>query len=716
MEKLAQRLYEFGSFRLDPANRRLLHRGEPVALTPKLFDTLVLLVENCGRLIKKDEFMERLWPGTFVGEDTLAQNVSLLRKALNGIGDGQEYVATVPKRGYRFVLRVTEVTDESTGQLGGAPVEGSRDVSGLQLLAAKEDVSKRLLGRPRRVGFLAAVITFSLTAFVSFWWFSPSPVPRVIRSIELTHSGRVESWGRIVMDGGRLLFLEREGPRWNLVQMSVGGGEPQAVPAPFQNTRIMDISPDQTEFLVASFIVHEKEMPLWIMPAAGGSPRRVGEITAGDAIWYPDGQRILYAKGSDLYLVGRDGAEPRRLVSTGGVPEWPVWSPDKRRLRFTLWNPASESGSLWEVAADGTGLHPLLPGWSNPPVECCGRWTRDGRYFLFSSGHEGASNVWAIRETARLFRLRRPQPVQLTTGPTEFWGGLPSADGKRLLIFGKQPQVEMVRYDAKSQQFLPYLAGTRAAFASFSSDGDLVAYVTSSEDALWRSRADGASRLQLTFPPERVHDPRWSPDGKQIAFWTSLSGKSPKTYVISSEGGPPREVAPEWNSRARPDWSPDGKSLVFEAFGEPSRTDALYRIDLETNEVIKLAGSEGFIAARWSPNGRYIAAITNKQDKLMLFDFRARQWAQEAQGTFLTSLNWSRDGKDLYFQDILGAQQPVYRLRVSSLRQKRVPACEMLPTTGVLRCGFVGLAPGDTPVLQLFRHYADIYALDLDLP
>ena len=105
----AKQLYEFGQFRLDPQERLLLRDGEPVALTPKAFDMLLVLVENGGRLLEKEELMRRLWPDSFVEEGNLAQNVSMLRRALGEGPEGQKFIETVPRRGYRFISRVTGV-------------------------------------------------------------------------------------------------------------------------------------------------------------------------------------------------------------------------------------------------------------------------------------------------------------------------------------------------------------------------------------------------------------------------------------------------------------------------------------------------------------------------------------------------------------------------------------------------------------------------------
>jgi len=93
-------LYEFGPFRLEPAERKLLRGSEVVVLTPKAFETLVLLVRNSGHLLEKDELIRMLWPDSFVEEGNLSNNIFLLRKAL---GDDPEYIETVSKRGYRFV-------------------------------------------------------------------------------------------------------------------------------------------------------------------------------------------------------------------------------------------------------------------------------------------------------------------------------------------------------------------------------------------------------------------------------------------------------------------------------------------------------------------------------------------------------------------------------------------------------------------------------------
>jgi DNA-binding winged helix-turn-helix (wHTH) protein len=106
MNEKIRHFYSFDPFRLDPGECLLIFDGQPVPLPPKAFEALLILVENAGHLVDKDDLMRRLWPGTFVEEANLAKQVSLLRKIFSEATNGREYIETVPKRGYRFVEEV----------------------------------------------------------------------------------------------------------------------------------------------------------------------------------------------------------------------------------------------------------------------------------------------------------------------------------------------------------------------------------------------------------------------------------------------------------------------------------------------------------------------------------------------------------------------------------------------------------------------------------
>src|SRR5215813_11198798 len=117
--KSPRHCYEFGPFRLDPTERQLLRLGQVLPLTPKVFDTLLLFLENSNLLLTKDEMIARLWPDSFVEEGNLAQNVSVLRRALGEQQNGKPYIETVPKRGYRFIAEVRLCEEEAARVTGG---------------------------------------------------------------------------------------------------------------------------------------------------------------------------------------------------------------------------------------------------------------------------------------------------------------------------------------------------------------------------------------------------------------------------------------------------------------------------------------------------------------------------------------------------------------------------------------------------------------------
>src|SRR5215467_11950809 len=260
-------VYTFGDFILDSAERTLVHKGEPVPLAPKVFEALLLLVENAGHLVEKDEFLRRLWPDTFVGEDTLAQNISLLRKALTDGSDGAALIVTVPRLGYRFAGTVMEKVASAVNNGQDQPAHEAERITEAPRQETKGATRFRI--HPAAL-ISAAILIGTLAGLVTYFLLAKPPIPRLTRTTQITHSGRVDPWGTLVTDGARLYFLEREGDHWNLVQTSIAGGPSQIVAAPFRNTRLFALSPNHSDFLVGNFLYRDSEMPLWTWPVQGG--------------------------------------------------------------------------------------------------------------------------------------------------------------------------------------------------------------------------------------------------------------------------------------------------------------------------------------------------------------------------------------------------------------------------------------------------------------
>ena len=581
-----------------------------------------------------------------------------------------------------------------------------------------------------RIGYIRAVLLLAVLAILAigfFWLRSPLPPPRVLSVTQLTHDSLPKSG--LVTDGPRLYFDETLGERGVLSQVSANGGDIAQIPTPFTNAFLHDVAPSRSELLVDSFtgeggIMTTGEAPLWAIPVPAGSPRRIGDLNAHDAAWSQDGQQLAYFKGSDLYLAKWDGTQPRKLVTLTGYPVAPRFSPDAHHVRFALRAADAISFSLWEVDVDGTGLHPLLPAsFHQDPGECCGKWTADGRYYFFVAMRNGRGDIWAIQDDVGLLRKHVANPSPITTGPLSYFDPAPSLNGNRLFVIGEQLRAELQRYDLKSRSFTPYLSGISAGQLDISRDGQWIAYVAYPEDTLWRSRMDGSEKLQLTYPPLVVGMPRWSPDGKQIAFVSPLPGTPGKVLLVSSQGGTPQVFLPEdKNTEDDALWSPDGKTLTFaqyppQGFGGSAGEYDIVQVDLQTKQVTKLPGSTGLYAPRWSPDGRYISAFTADNAKLMLYEVRAGKWSELASAKAMQYPNWSPDSKYVYYEDNGGGPE-LDRVNIADHKKERLVGLKDVPRVllSISTAPWNGVAPDGSPLIMRDVGNREVYSLELQLP
>jgi Tol biopolymer transport system component len=368
-----------------------------------------------------------------------------------------------------------------------------------------------------------------------------------------------------------------------------------------------------------------------------------------------------------------------------------------------------EEDSIMSASADGNRVVKLVTG-------CCGAWTPDGRYYLFSESNSNVrSDLWALPERRGFFSPgREPAPAQLTAGPLDFRFPLPARFSNTVFAVGTEYHAELVRYDRGRGEFTPYMHGISAVGLAFSPDGQWVAYATFPDRVLWRSRVDGKEALQLTSPPMRAYMPRWSPDGKQIVFSGDAPGQTMNIFVVSAAGGAAEHLVPSNQIQLDPDWSPDGKSLVFDTF-LPNLS--IYILDLSSRRVSTLPGSSGLFSPHWSPDGRYISGTEWPSENLMLFDTRTQTWTKPCDCAVSWPL-WSHDGKYLYFKrGKMGS--PIDRLRVSDRRIETVVDASKAGrwTAGPNTGGWFGLAPpDDSPMVARDISTQEIYALEMQWP
>ena len=571
----------------------------------------------------------------------------------------------------------------------------------------------------RRWTIALAGVAVLVAAGMVLWLLLRTPLaPKVLGIRQITHTGREK--GLAGTDGARVYFRETVGGHPTPMAVPAAGGDAVPIPMTLKDAYVGAISPDNGELIVESPLTATGRNPIWRVPVLGGSPRRIGDLVSNFEDYTPDGRGLPYTHGPDVYFANADGTGSRRLFSVPEMPYFFRYSPDGSRLRFSVMGSNHARSSIWEASADGSDLHRFLPDWNAGGSECCGTWTPDGKHYVFQATVAGNSNIWALRE-GRLFGKSGHEPVQLTTGPMQiggFDGPLVSKDGKKIFFVGTQSNAELSVYDSRLHEFVPYLSGIPAESVSFSKDGQWVAYVRLPEGTLWRMRMDGTEQLQLTFPPMKVFLPRWSPDGKRLAFWDLRADGHSKVYTISADGGAPEALTSGEHNEGDPTWSPDGNSLVFTTYCGGSPDSSIRVLDLKTRQVTDLPGSKGIYSPRCSPDGRYVAALTSGEHKVMLFDFKTQKWEKPG-GPGASFLNRSKDGKYVFFAGLEAGRAPgFYRVDIATRKTEEVVRLGEAHAANSVAGNFpwYGITPDGSPLIARQVGTQEIYALDVDFP
>jgi len=729
------RQFRFGLFEADLDQGTLTRQGTNVKLQEQPFRILALLLEAQGEVLSRDDLRKQIWPeGTFVDFDgSLNTALMKLRAALNDNPENPVFIETVPRKGYRFIAPVVVSRVESTAVTTAVRITSDgQPVDDFEVTADIEGPPKTSFSRSGHLSrgvylnwWQAAAILLALFAVVLYavW---PKAQPRILTVHQLTHSGQVDPWGKLVTDGSRIYFVSRDVTGWNLMQTSVEGGSSQKTPTPFDNTRIFDLSPDHSQFLIGQLTHRGEASPLWTWPVQGGAPRRVGDVMAEEAVWSPKGDQIALLDGETVKISPTEGGPVREIARFHPAPHSLVWSPDGKRLRFTQMEPSQGTDSMWEIAVDGSSLRRVLPEGQRGPHEGSGTWLAGGKYFAFSSGVDlraslavdTRASLWLMDEQAGLFS-RTSSPVQLTTGPIAFDRPVALPNAGRVFVIGSQSEYQLLRIDPKTSSKTAMLTESGATSIDFSLDGQWVVYAARESGTLWKSRLDGTGKLELTAKATGAFAPTWSPDEKQILFTGFLLDKQPRLYVVSSKGGTPKPVLPTGNKWASMsgDWKTDGRQIVMDVQDTETSAEPSIRIlDLETSELTELVGSQGMVEPRWSSDGRYIAALHPKKKQVWLYDCLSKKWSVLADANFPSALRWSPGGDALYFQDVDELEQSVFRAPMTTKEVERVTGFGDLLSFGASRCFFTGISPDGSVYVTVDHGGVDVYSVDLQLP
>jgi len=279
-------------------------------------------------------------------------------------------------------------------------------------------------------------------------------------------------------------------------------------------------------------------------------------------------------------------------------------------------------------------------------------------------------------------------------------GGIAGAVGKQ--------RGELVRYDMKSNQFLPFLSGISATDPTFSRDGKWVTYASYPDRTLWRSRSDGTERMQLTFPPMVVNFPFISPDGTRVAFHTDKG----EVFVISMDGGVPQRIVENGYYAS---WSPDGNGLISSILSANGGV-GFQITDLRTGKTSAVPSGPGLNAIIWLTQDTLVFR-NDKETNLLTFDLKTQKRTDLVPNTFGNITNWmiSPGGQYLYFTTG-GAEPKAMRLRVADRQIETITSLKDLHRALNNGETQINVAPDGSPIFTRDTGYQEIYALNIRWP
>ncbi len=682
-------------FRFDDVEVRereftLLKAGKVLTVEPKAFRALLFLLHNPQRLISKEELLNTVWDDAAVTEGSLTRCISLLRSRLGDDINKPRYIATVPTVGYRFVCHV-EVAEDSPATPNTMTADSSVEAMPIGPRANSESIMRsRWLPAFAIAGALLAA--FLLIA----WWHSSRSSPVVDSITQLTDDGQIKS-GRLATDGIRIYFNEGPPLSQKIGQVSIKGGPTLRVESRLVNPSIAAVTRDGSELIVQAGGGTNLAYPLWAMPLPAGEPRRLGSVEADAAGISQDGH-VLFAVGKDLFIANEDGSNPRKLSSLPGRVASIETSPNGQRVLLELDTKDDSTFDTFEMAADGAGVREIRTASRD---ECCFHWSWDGTSVLYSARAGSRWDIWTLPVDAELFS-NSTGPSRVTMGPLSFSrGAIASRDNKQIFAIASKQHGELLRYDLNLHQFLPLLSGISATDATFSNDGQWVAYLSYPDHTVWRSRSDGSDRMQLTFPPVEAQTPFISPDATRVVYTTD-SG----SFLIDMDGGSPQQI---FEAGINPMWSPDGKNIVV-TIPSTGNNYSMQIIDTRTGKASLVPVSDHKGGAFWLDQ-QTLLACNATQTKLLRFDLNTKKWTDFLAGTFVHWIN-SPDRKFVYIATG-GTEPSIQRVQVSDRQVETIVSLKEF--AGVSNFGWTQLrvAPDGSPVLTRALDTEEIYALQV---
>jgi len=565
------------------------------------------------------------------------------------------------------------------------------------------------------LGGVAVVAT--ITALAAYFWHSvkASTKIRIDGVAQITSDGTRKRG--LVTDGIEVYFDEFRDGKTILAAVPVTGGSIRIVTSTLLNAVPQAISPDGKRLLVLNQDGKEEERSLWIVQASGAGAKQLGNIHCHSAAWGPLGNQIAYASGNALYVTTVEGTTPRLIHQFSAIPERPQWSLDGRRIYFELRDSGTGQLTFWEVALAGdknahmTSLVPLNVTAAQYPRYLAILDDADQAFIASGGARDGRISLLAKESSFSdsHFLIRELDTTLYSVGML----ALNRRSRKLFTLSTVHPNADLLRYDQALGSTDPFLPGLSATDLDYSRDGQWLTYVKDVDGSLWVSRSDGSQPRQIVSPATEIELPRWSPDGRRIAFMGKVVGKPWRIYLISPSDGKVQEASTGTDDQGAPTWSPDGTWLIYgNVECQKSGTCAIHKINLATGRESTVPDSDGLGTARWSPDGRSIGALQPERHQVYVFDLASQEWKKLADSVTGNDLNWSQDSRYLFASNPIGNRPGVIRIRLQDGKVESAVDLSLLAKLSGSIDSWFGIAPDGAIILRRAFDANEIFALN----
>ncbi len=651
------------------AGRRLKVQDQP-------FKVLAALLERPGQIVTREELHQLIWPANSFGDFDHAINLAMgkLRATLGDSADVPHLIETVPRRGYRFIAPLKEETEPSPPRVI-APLKEQADPFPAQANPTRTAGKKPWL--------IAGALAFILLSAVTLLRIFPTHREQSTTAgeiVPLVSMPGLQGMPALSPDGSRVAFAYGGAPHPGIYVALIDGDKPLQL-TDNDDDNYPTWSPDGRQIAFARLRRSDHQKSLYMIPALGGSERRVYTVSApkwGDCNrmdWSPDGNSLIFSEAVDngtkarLSLLSLSDLTARPLTSPGNQQTdcAPVFSPDGATVAFTRSPLSGFLSDLFVMPVAGSQLLRLTTVNSGGPPA----WTQDGSEIVFASPAKGLRSLWRISASGGM-----PQRV---AGPGEAIEPSISRRGNQLAYQVSKHPITIWRLDLKDERHalappVRLLAGRGSALRpSYSPDGRQVAFESDrmGYKNIWMCDSDGSNCSQLTALHGTSGTARWSPNGHYISF-ESITEDYYQVGVVEVPDGTPHLLTTfSGINNGAPNWSRDGEWIYFYSSHDPGAYQ-LWKMPAKGGPPVRVTTNGGVYAIE-SMDRRFLYYVkfaecgiwkksldSGEESRLPINVCWWSAWDVARGGIYFMNLDFPPNGRIEFFDFAHGQSTPVF--------------------------------------------------------